>query len=156
MPKTLYTGTQSIKGEHINGYLLLSTDVFISERTTPISNGFSAILYGSEPREGGGLMLTPDEHKSIIDEGVQFVQYTRKAIGSEEFINGIERYCIWITDDKVEHAQESSFIRKRLEYVSQYRQTSKRVETRKYSQKPHAFTNCTYKDGNAIIFLLVM
>ena len=153
--KTLYTGSQAIKGEHINGYLSLSSDAFISERTVPLSKDFIPILYGSEPREGGGLMLTPAERQDIIDEGEDYIKYTKKIIGSEEFINQIDRYCIWIKDEDLQSASRSSYIRNRLQLVSTYRETSKRAETRKCASRPHAFTNSTYKDGDAIIVPIV-
>ena len=42
-----------------------------------------------------------------------------------------------------------------MQYVEQYRLTSKRADTRKYSNKPNCFTNSTYKNQNAIIIPII-
>lgn len=153
--KKIFSDEQCIIGEHINAYLSLTNDVFITNRTTPLSTSVATILYGSEPREGGGLMLSPDEKNTIIAEGKDFEKFIKRAVGSDEFINDIERYCLWIDDKDVCEAKKSAYISNRLQYVEQYRLTSKRADTRKYSNKPNCFTNSTYKNQNAIIIPII-
>ena len=153
--KKIFSNEECITGEHINAYLSLTNDVFISNRTTPLNNSIATILYGSEPREGGGLMLTPNEKNTIIEEGKDFEKFIKRAVGSDEFINDIERYCLWIADKDINDAKKSVYISNRLQYVEQYRLTSKRADTRKYSSKPNCFTNSTYKNQNAIIIPII-
>lgn len=153
--KKIFSNEQCIIGEHINAYLSLTNDVFISNRTTPLNTSVATILYGSEPREGGGLMLSPDEKNIIIAESDKFEKFIKRAVGSDEFINDIERYCLWIADKDVCEAKKSAYISNRLQYVEQYRLTSKRADTRKYSNKPNCFTNSTYKNQNAIIIPII-
>ena len=153
--KKLFTHDQIIQGEYINGYLSLSGNVFITNRNTALTDDVVPILYGSEPREGGGLMMTPEEKQTLLREGVFFGKFVKRAVGSDEFINDIERYCLWINDNDIEEARKSTFISARLSFVEQYRKTSKRADTRKYSNKPNCFTNNTYKAKQAIVIPII-
>lgn len=153
--KLLFTGDRKLIVEHINGYLSASPDVFIDGRSKPFNSFISPIIYGSEPREGGNLMLTPSERDTIISEDEKFDKYIKKVLGSEEFINDIERYCIWVDDAEKKHAETSPFINRRFKAVSEYRVTSKRKDTQKYADMPNRFTNATYKEAPSILFPVI-
>lgn len=153
--KFLFTGDLKLIVEHINGYLSASPDVFIDGRLKPFNSFISPIIYGSEPREGGNLMLTPSERSTIISEDEKFDKYIKKVLGSEEFINDIERYCIWVDDADKKHAETSPFINRRFKAVSEYRVTSKRKDTQKYAAMPNRFTNATYKEASSILFPVI-
>lgn len=153
--KYLFTGGRKLIVDHINGYLSASPDVFIDGRSKPFNSFISPIIYGSEPREGGNLMLTPSERRTIISEDEQFNKYIKKVVGSEEFINDIERYCIWVADSDKENAETSPFINRRFKAVSEYRVTSKRKDTQKYAAMPNQFTNATYKEAPSILFPVI-
>jgi hypothetical protein len=60
-------------------------------------------------------------------------------VGSEELINGKQRYCLWIEDSDVDEAKRSPFIAQRLELVAANRSRSDASSTREYAAKPHRF-----------------
>lgn len=154
-PKYLFTGGRKLIVEHINGYLSASPDIFIDGRSKSFNPFIPSIIYGSEPREGGNLMLTPSERDAIISDDEKFEKYIKKVMGSEEFINDIERYCIWVDDAEKEDAETSPFINHRFKAVSEYRVTSKRKDTQKYATTPNQFTNTTYKEATSILFPVI-
>ena len=50
-------------------------------------------------------------------------QFCRRIMGSSEFINGIERYCLWINDRNADAALKIPPIADRIERVRRYRQS---------------------------------
>ena len=153
--KKLFTDDSVIFCDNINGYLSNGRNVFVDNRREPITSLFNAMVYGSEPREGGFLMLDPYERECIEKENPDHLIFVKRTVGSNEYINGITRYCLWIPDNKVEEAKTNSFIKDRLEKVTQYRLTSKRADTVKYASRPNQFTNSTYKQESVLVVPVV-
>jgi len=153
--KKLYTEDNIILCENINGYLSNGRNVFVDNRREPITLLFNTMVYGSEPREGGFLMLDSYEKDCIENENPEHTKFIKRTVGSNEYINGIIRYCLWIPDNKVEEAKTNSFIKDRLEKVTQYRLTSKRADTVKYANRPNQFTNSTYKQESVLVVPVV-
>ena len=153
--KKLYTEDNIILCENINGYLSNGRNVFVDNRREPITLLFNTMVYGSEPREGGFLMLDSYEKECIENENPEHTKFIKRTVGSNEYINGIIRYCLWIPDNKVEEAKTNSFIKDRLEKVTQYRLTSKRADTIKYANRPNQFTNSTYKQESVLVVPVV-
>ena len=57
------------------------------------------MVFGSMPNDGGNLVLAPNETSSIAREIPAASRFIKRYMGSEEFINDGERYCLWITDE---------------------------------------------------------
>ena len=64
----------------------------------PLCN-VSKIDFGSMPNDGGYLSNYSKEQKEeIINNYPESNKLFRQILGSEEFINNKERYCIWLKD----------------------------------------------------------
>lgn len=113
------------------------------------------MLYGSEPRENGHLILSLEEKERLITEHPEAKKFIKKITGSCELIRGIERWCLWITDSEVKEARKIPFIQHRLQKVTVYRNTSSRKDTVKFADRPHRFTSITHKDNHSIIVPIV-
>jgi hypothetical protein len=61
---------------------------------------------GNMPYDGGYLLMDVTTKNHIVEQDRRVLQYMRRIVGSDEFINGIERWCFWITDDKADAALE--------------------------------------------------
>ena len=153
--KKLYTNDNVVLCDNINGYLSNARNIFIDNRREPITPLFNTMVYGSEPREGGFLMLDPYDRGCIEKESPNHLKFVKQIVGSNEYINGIIRYCLWIPDEKVDEAITIPFIKDRLEKVTQYRLTSKRADTVKYANRPNQFTNSTYKEEPVLVVPVV-
>lgn len=94
---------------------------------------------GNMPKDGGHLLLLPEERANIIGQFPEANQYIRRFIGSQEAIKGIERYCLWISDDEADEAAKIEPIRVRLEGVRAMRLASPAGSTRDYANRPHRF-----------------
>jgi hypothetical protein len=67
-------------------------------------------------------------------------------LGADEFINGIERYCLWLTDAPPTLLRNSPFIRQRLEAVRNFRLESKRDATHELATTPAQFAFISHPD----------
>ncbi len=66
-------------------------------------------------------------------------KYIFDFVGSQEFIKGLVRKCLWIEDDQLEDAKRISLIAERLSGVRAMRLASDAESTRAYADRPHRF-----------------
>ncbi len=123
---------------NINPYLVEGTDLVVLSRTTPISN-FPAIVNGSKQVDGGFLTLNREEKDHLIKTYPQCSPYVRPFIGSEEFINGQERWCLWLVAAPPELIRSCEEIRTRVENVKNFRLSSKKKKTQESATTPYRF-----------------
>lgn len=72
---------------------------------------------GNQPREGGYLILTNEQKLVFLTKYPEASKYIRPFIGSNEYIKGIDRWCIWINENQVENALTIEGIKERVELV---------------------------------------
>jgi hypothetical protein len=125
------------KVNFIGPYLVPNTLTVVSKESRPL-NGLNPMDYGSKPADGGGLVLKSDDYHSIDDDGVK--KYIKKYLGSDEYIDGKFRYCLWIGRSDVEEALCYPFIEKRIEQVRSFREKSKKDKTKEQAETPYAFS----------------
>ena len=152
--KCFFKNDLKFKPANINAYLAEAPNLFIANKNKPISI-IPEMIYGSEPREGGFLILSSEEKMNLENNNPIISKFIRRIIGSNELINDIKRYCLWINSTELSEAMSHPFIVNRLKKVEEYRRTSKRAETIKYSLTPHLFTNITYIEQECLIIPIV-
>ena len=64
--------------------------------------------FGNMPNDGGNLSLNISDSRRAINELNVDKKFIKRFLGSEEFINGKERRCIWIRDDEYKEAKENN------------------------------------------------
>ena len=87
----------SVKASNINPYLVDAPDVVVSRRNTPLC-AVPRIGIGNKPIDGGHYLSTPEERDEFLKKEPTAAAYFRRWLGSVEFINGYERWCIWLGD----------------------------------------------------------
>ncbi len=123
---------------NISPYLIEGSDTAIVSRTKPICS-VPEIIYGSKPVEAGNLILSEGEKKQFLKENPEAAKFIRPFIGSEEFINGISRWCLWLTGATPQEVRSIAGIKKRVEAVREFRLTSKKEPTRRKADSPTLF-----------------
>jgi type I restriction-modification system DNA methylase subunit len=136
-PKSLINKGIKQQVNNINGYLINAKDIFITKRQNPFSN-LPAIITGNSPYEGGNLMLTPEEKFNLENEYPKSKKLIKKVLGANEFINGIERYCIWIMDEDLDLALTIPPIVERIEKIKLLRKEGGDV-ARSLENRSHQF-----------------
>jgi hypothetical protein len=150
-PKYLYTGDLRIEATNINGYLADGPLVVIQRRAKPLGASRPKMVFGSMPRDGGGLILSPEEKYRFEQQDSRAAEFVKTYMGSAEHINGIDRYCLWIEDVAVSEARSIGPISKRLDFVAASRSESKAASTAAYASRPHRFVQISYKPTDSII-----
>ena len=92
--KRLFSSNKMTEVQNINAYLNDAPNIFIERRKKPLAD-VPAMNKGSQPTDGGFLLLTPVERDSAIRSEPYIEKYIKQIYGASEFINGKKRYCLW-------------------------------------------------------------
>lgn len=149
--KRLYSENSFVVSKNINGYLLPIANIFITKKSQPMCLDFPDMLYGNKPTDNGALVLSKTERDAFIEKYPNNIDWVKKFIGSEEFINCKERYCLWINDNVSEQAFSNDFVAVRLEKCRKMRLSSTKIPTRKLAKTPWAFGERRYTVSESII-----
>ena len=137
-PRRIYDDGQVYLVNNINAYLTDAPDVFVESRNKAIIQ-VPAMVYGNKPTDGGFLFLTPEERDAALSLEPQIEQYIKRIYGSSEYINGTERYCLWLVGVPDEKIRDSAFISERVNKVREFRLKSTKEATRKSADEPSLF-----------------
>lgn len=137
--KRLYVSETIKKVNHINGYLLDVPDIYIKSRGCNIS-GFPRIVQGNKPWDGGYLILTSEERNNLIAKYPQVCNFTKLYLGTEEFINHKQRYCLWLDGVPPHEYRRIPEIMDRLHHVAETRKQTTTVAVQKQSDTPMLFS----------------
>jgi hypothetical protein len=129
----------------INPYLAEAIDVLLFKRGEPICDS-PRINYGSMANDKrkkdkglGNLILNRESRCEILEETPELEPFVRPFVGSEEFLNSTERWCLWLADAPPALLRKSNLVMARVESVRQARLASGRPETVKLAATPALF-----------------
>jgi hypothetical protein len=136
---------ENIKGEphelkvkNINPYLLEGKDNFVLKRRTPLCK-VPEMIKGSMPNDGGYYLFSKEEKEAFLHNEPNAKKYFRKFIGGYEFLNNIERWCLWLVDANPSEITKLPLIMERIEKVRKNRLASIRLTTKKDAATPMLF-----------------
>ena len=138
--------------KNINSYLIEGSNTVISSRKEPLSQNIPPMVFGNMPNDGGHLILNKKEKVEILKKEPLLKKWIRPLSGSEEFINSIERFCLWLTDFNLEKIDDFPLLKQKVTLTKQHRLNSSRPATQKLANSPHLFGEIRQpKDGNYIL-----
>jgi len=135
---TVKSEPQAIAAKNINPYLVDAPDVVLRNRSRPIAE-VPPVKIGSQPIDGGFYLFTPEEKAEFLAQEPRAERWFRRWIGSREFINNIERWCLWLGDCPPDELRRMPNVLARIEAVRQFRQSSQRKLTRQFAATPTRF-----------------
>ena len=124
--------------KNINFYLTDAPNIVIPRRSKPISK-LPKMDLGNMPIDGGNLILSEAEKDSLVNEYPDSKKFIKKLYGTNEFIKGLVRWCIWIENTDLHSAMNIPPIKKRIEDVKAIRENSSDAGTKKLAARPHQF-----------------
>ena len=123
---------------NINAYLVPGIDVYVDALSkAPLDR--SIMFWGNKPTDGGGLVMDSEEARILINKEPKISKFLKPYFGSDEFIKGNNRICIWIEDNEVDEAYTIPALEEKFAFVRSFRAESKAKETRPSSKYPHKF-----------------
>jgi hypothetical protein len=144
--------------ENINPYLLAGNDTTVRTRRGTL-NGAPEISYGSmmidKKRDAGdeeGLILTRECRDALLAECPGLAPYIRKLMGGDEFLNGTERWCLWLVGAPSSLLRSSPLLRERIEKIRDFRLGSDREQTNELAKTPTEFGEIRQPTTNYLLF----
>ncbi|MBQ7607881.1 MAG: class I SAM-dependent DNA methyltransferase [Desulfovibrionaceae bacterium] len=134
---------------NINGYLIDAPIVCPERRSTPISE-VPPIRVGSLPRSSA-FTVTVEERPLFIADNPICEKWIKPYIGSEEFINGGERYCLWLKGANIKELRACRKVMERVEEVRKARLASPAATTRRAADTPTLFAVDAQPDSNYLV-----
>jgi hypothetical protein len=148
---------EDIKGEaheyfanNINGYLVDAKNIFINKLRNPICN-IPKISFGSMPNDGGNFLFTDEEKNTFINNEPKSAKFFYPLISAHEFLNGHNRWCLWLKDAIPNELKQLKNITDRIQKVKSLREQSNRLATKKLAQFPNLFGEDRQPNFNYIL-----
>lgn len=133
----LISGDNKRNVDHINPYLTVHKIDMVPANRKPMFAGV-VMDYGVYYSKSAGLILNPEEKRILLNSGFS-PSRIKRFLGSTEFINGKERYCLWLGDDDDLLAEEFPEIKNRIESVRKERLETGDTAVNKLANRPHQF-----------------
>ena len=125
--------------KNINAYLIDSNNVFSTDRTEPL-NAKQEIVFGSMPNDSGYLSkYNVDQMNDIIAKYPAAKPLFKRFIGSREFMNNKQRYCLWLHNVAPSDWRKIPPVMEAVEEVKKARENSSRKSTRDLALTPYEF-----------------
>lgn len=145
---------QDIKGEavkqdakYINPYLVAADNIFIENRKQPISS-CNPMVFGSMPNDGkNNLLLDKLSYGELLENEPASKKYIRKFLGAREFLQNIDRWCLWLVDLSPSDLKQMPLVKSRIKAVQDFRLKSTREATRKLADQPTLFGEIRQSDS---------
>ncbi len=149
--KFIFTANKSRSVSKINAYLTSGDETIVKKCQEVLFGQFPPMVLGNMPKDGGALFLTEEERATLLKKHPEAKKYIRKCLGSQEFLNGITQYCIWVNEEESDTASKIPFLKDRFEKVKKMRLESPKGGTRDYSKKPYRFVEIRHQEKISII-----
>ena len=148
--RRIYVDGRFKAANNINAYLLDAPDEFICNRSKPLWN-VPRMMTGNRPADGGNLIIEKEDYEEFIRKEPQAKPYIKKLVGSSEFINNKERWCLWLVGVTPAELRKMPLVLKRVEACKQDRENSPDAGRRKLAETPTLFREI----NNPASFILV-
>lgn len=151
--KRLYLNDHVSRVKNIGPYLTASNTIIVEKKSRPIQ-GLPEIIYGNKPLDWGHLTLSAAERARIVTDYPEARHLVRRYYGSDEFVDGLERWCLWIVDDDLRLAETIQPIASRLRACKEARKNGG-MSARSNASTPHRFMVTTHRETDAMIIPMV-
>jgi hypothetical protein len=148
--KIIYDRETKMAALNINPYLVDAPDVLIGSRTELLCDA-PKMIYGSMPIDDGALILSYEEYEKLLSAEPNSKKFIRRYVGGYELLNNSSRYCLWLKDVSPNEIIKSKFIAERVKQCREFRESSKRPQTKALADTPHLFGEIRQPDSNMLV-----
>lgn len=126
--------------KNINAYLIDGPDIVLDSRSKPIDSRIPRMHKGSQPTDGGFLILDDEEKSDLVASEPDSAKWVRQYIGGREFINRETRWCLWLKGITSGELKKMPMVRSRVQSVKESRMRSPTKSVRDAAETPTLFT----------------
>lgn len=140
--KTLYTTERGgeVTEEQvpvINAYLAPAAELFIETRMKPLGD-VPEMAKGFQATDDGHLLLSREEAHALVEVEPGAATWIRRFSMGKEFIEGVDRYCLWLPDITPLSLKSLPHVRARVEACRAWRMNqTKTGDAYKLADRPH-------------------
>jgi hypothetical protein len=135
--RAIFTDGNRREVDNINPYLTEHKIDVVPAQKKPLFTRVP-MEYGVYYSKSEGLMLDADAKDTLTAQGFPS-RYLRRFLGSTEYINGKERFCLWIADEEVSEVSRFTSVRERIQSVRSDREETDDKAVNKLAARPHQF-----------------
>ena len=136
--------------DNINPYLVSAGNIFVESRNKPICV-IPEMTTGNRPADGGFLIIEKEDYCNFISKEPNAQKYIKKLLGSQEFINNKERWCLWLKGISPAELRSMPEVMKRVASCKADREASPDEGRRKLALTPHLFRETNNPDSFIIV-----
>jgi hypothetical protein len=136
---------------NISPYLAAGSDIVATKRMTPLSD-VPAMIFGTKLVDDGHLVLSTEERNDLTRQFPHVAKFIRPFTGGEEFLNGTERWCLWLNDAKPQDIRGCPPLMERVEQVKHFRLASKKAPTVALAATPSLFGEIRQPSTEYLLF----
>ena len=139
------------EAQNINGYLLNAPNVFIENRGSVLNPALPKMTKGSQPTDGGNLILSEEERTEIITGHPNCEHFIKRYISADDYINNKKRYCLWLKGVSPNEYRKIPAIIERLEAVREMRLKSPTKSVQRDADTPMLFTQIRQPETDYLV-----
>ena len=124
--------------KNISPYLIEGPSLALPNISKPVCR-VPEMGIGNKPIDGGNYLFSNDEKNDFVNGEPGAAKWFRKWIGSDEFINGWHRWCLWLGECPPHELRAMPKALERIEAVRKFRLASKSAPTQKLAATPTRF-----------------
>lgn len=135
----------SIKGEptervvsNISPYLVEGPNDCITNRSSPLCD-VPLMTSGNKPLDDGNYLFTPEEKAAFLAVEPNARRLFKRWVGGKEFVQGIERWCLYVSDRSPAELRGLRHVMARIKKVKAFRERSNSIPTKKLADTPTQF-----------------
>ncbi|MCT1478312.1 DNA methyltransferase [Microbacterium sp. p3-SID336] len=130
--ETVNSDPELVAVDNINAYLLDAPNLLIRSRSKPLRADSPPMTNGNKPVDNNLLSkISAEDAARIRANDPIAAKYLRRVVGSEELINGIERWGLWMVGVDPNDLLNSPVLKERVEAVRAFRAASTKLATQK-------------------------
>ncbi|MCM3849567.1 hypothetical protein ND486_25560 [Pseudonocardia sp. DR1-2] len=137
------------KAKTINIYLADAPEIVPPKRDRPLIAALPEASKGSQPTDGGNLIVGPEDHAEILADPIA-AKYLRPYRQSREMLHGKDRWCLWLTEATPADLRGSTVLKTRLQGVRDARLKSPTASVRDRADTPSLFTQVRQPVGDYV------
>ena len=127
------------KVSKINAYLVEADNLVLQNRRQHINCFEIDMQNGGKPVDGGNLLLSNDEKDDLLSKDKDAIKWIKRYVMGDEFINGIDRWCLWLEHIKPAELRALPLVYERVNEVKKMRLASKKAATVELAEQPFLF-----------------